>query len=184
MISSSIDPRGQFLELLSCQNFDLSVGYSQIKSEPTMFVMLSYLSISLEHTPLYLLGLTNAITCSHNYGTPSSWKPGWIVVEPIDNTLISSMILLNIKLVLETSISIIFMSRSWSIWWMKEVTSSGPRAFGASCRHEFEKACFTSFGFIPSQSCTCEEFCGLLDWSSSFHMYILAHQATDWVVQR
>ena len=39
------------------------------------------------------------------------------------------MILLNIKLVLETCISIFFMLRSWSIWWMKEVTSFDSRAF-------------------------------------------------------
>ncbi len=41
--------------------------------------------------------------------------------------------------------------------------------------------CF--FGIIPSQSCTCEVFYGLIDWSSSLHMYLLAHQATDWFVQ-
>ena len=76
MISSSIGPRDQLLDLLSCLNFDLSVGYRQIKSEPMMFVMLSYSWLSLEHTPLYRLGLTSAITRSHNYGTPSSWKPG------------------------------------------------------------------------------------------------------------
>ena len=52
----------QLLGLLSYQNFDSSVGYSQIKSEPTMFVMLSYSWIFLEHTPLCLLGLTNTIT--------------------------------------------------------------------------------------------------------------------------
>ena len=54
MISSSIVPRDRLLNLLSCQNLDLGVGYRQIKLEPTMFVMLSYLRLSLEHTPLYL----------------------------------------------------------------------------------------------------------------------------------
>ena len=49
----------------------------------------------------YIFGLTNAIACSLNYGIPFKRKPGWIVVEPIDNILISSIILLNIKLVLE-----------------------------------------------------------------------------------
>ena len=34
MISSSIGPCDQLLDLLSYQSFDLSVGYSQIKSEP------------------------------------------------------------------------------------------------------------------------------------------------------
>ena len=42
MISPSIGPRDQLLDLLPCQNFDLSMGYRQVKSEPTMFVMLSY----------------------------------------------------------------------------------------------------------------------------------------------
>ena len=31
MISPSIGPRDQLLDLLPCQNFDLSVGYRQIK---------------------------------------------------------------------------------------------------------------------------------------------------------
>ena len=53
MISSPIGPRDQLLDLLSFQNFDLSMGYRQIKSEPMMFVMLSYLWLFLEHTPLY-----------------------------------------------------------------------------------------------------------------------------------
>ena len=34
---------------------DLSMGYRQIKSEPTIFVMLSYSWFFLEHTPLYSL---------------------------------------------------------------------------------------------------------------------------------
>ena len=54
MISPLIGPRDQLLDLLPCENFDLSMGYRQVKSEPTMFVMLSYLQLSLEHTPLYL----------------------------------------------------------------------------------------------------------------------------------
>ena len=43
MISSTIGPGDQLLDLLSYQNFDLCMGYHQIKSVPTMFVMLSYL---------------------------------------------------------------------------------------------------------------------------------------------
>ena len=52
---SSTDPRDQLMDLSSCPTFDLGVGYPQIKSEPTMFVMLSYSWIFLEHTPLHLL---------------------------------------------------------------------------------------------------------------------------------
>ena len=50
------------------------------------------------------------------------------------------------------------------------MTPSSSCAIGASCRRAFEKVSVASFGIIPSRSCTCEEFCGLLDWSSSFHM--------------
>ena len=76
MISSSIGPCDQLLDLLPDKNFDLSMGYRQIKSEPTMFVMLSYSWIFLEDTLLYQLSMTNAITCAYNYGIPSPWKPG------------------------------------------------------------------------------------------------------------
>ena len=62
MISSSIGPRDQLLDLLSCPNFDLSVGYPQIKSEPTMFVMLSYLWLIPQAYTITSFGLTNAIT--------------------------------------------------------------------------------------------------------------------------
>ena len=81
-------------------------------------------------------------SCSHGGGSPVIWKFRWVVVVPIDNILVLPMILLDIKLALETFISIIFVIRSWSICWMKEVTSSNSYAFDASCRREFEKACF------------------------------------------
>ena len=115
LIFSSTDPRDQLMDLSSCPTFDLGVGYPQIKSEPTMFVMLSYSWFFLGHTPLYSLVWPMLSPCSLNYGILFKRKPGWIVVEPIDNILISSMILLNIKLVLETCVSIFFMPRSWSI---------------------------------------------------------------------
>ena len=118
MISSSIGPCDQLLDLLSYSNLWLSMGYRQIKSEPTIFVMMSYSWFFLEHTPFYLLDLTNAITCLLNYGISFKRKPGWIVVEPIDNVLIFSMILLNIKLVLETFEDIFFMlAHEVFVWW-------------------------------------------------------------------
>ena len=80
--------------------------------------------------------------CSHSGGSPVIWKFRWVVVEPISSILSPPWLMLNINLVLETFISIIFMSCSWSICWMKEVTFSDSRAFGASCRREFEKDCF------------------------------------------
>ena len=39
---SSTDPRDQLMDLSSCPTFDLGVGYPQIKSEPTMLIILSY----------------------------------------------------------------------------------------------------------------------------------------------
>ena len=76
MISLLVDPRDQLLDLLSYPNFDLSVGYPQIKSEPTMFVMLFYSWLIPRAYTILSFGLTNTITCSHNYGIPFLWKPG------------------------------------------------------------------------------------------------------------
>ena len=73
------------------------------------------------------------------------------------------MILLNIKLVLETCVSIFFIPVHEVYVWMKEATSLDSRAFDVSCRREFEKVCFASFGIIASQSCMCEVFYGLKD---------------------
>ena len=183
MISSSIGPCDQLLDLLSYQSFDLSVGYRQIKSVPMMLVMLSYSWLIPRAYTITSLVWPMLSPCSLNYGIPFKREPGWIVVEPIDNILISSMILLNIKLVLETCVSIFFMPRSWSICWMKEVTSSNSCAFEASCRREFEKVCFASSGIIPSQSCIRAKYSVVRRLATSILYGSLAHQATDWFVQ-
>ena len=118
MISSSIGPCDQLLDLLSYQSFDLSMGYCQIKSVPTMLVMLSYSWLIPRAYTITSLVWPILSPWSHSYGIPSPWESGWIVVEPIDNILISSMILLNIKLVLETFESIIFMlAHEVFVWW-------------------------------------------------------------------
>ena len=118
MISSSIGPCDQLLDLLSYQSFDLSVGYRQIKSVPTMLVMLSYSWLIPRAYTITSLVWPMLSPCSLNYGIPFKRKPRWIVVEPIDNILISSMILLNIKLVLETFESIFFMlAHEVFVWW-------------------------------------------------------------------
>ena len=148
----------------------LSVGYRQIKSEPTMFVMLSYSWLSLERTPLYLLVWPMLSLCSHDGGSPVIWKSRWVTVVPISSILSPPWFMLNINLVLETFISIIFMFHLWRICWMKELTFFDSCAFGASCRREFEKDCFISSGTIPSQSCMCEVCYGLTGSQPSFHM--------------
>ena len=71
MISSSISPRDQLLDLLSYQNFDLSVGYCQIKLEPTIFVMLSYSWLIPQAYTVTSFGLANAITVFTRW-----WKYG------------------------------------------------------------------------------------------------------------
>ena len=121
MISSSIGPCDQLLDLLSYQSFDLSVGYRQIKSEPTIFVMLSY---SWLIPRAYTIISFGSDQCYHRVHLTMEFllkrEPGWIVVEPIDNILISSMMLLNIKLVLETFESISFMLAHEVLVWWKE----------------------------------------------------------------
>ena len=89
------------------------------------------------------------------------------------------MILLNIKLVLETFESIFFVLAHEVYVLMEEVTSSNSRAYDASCRREFEKDCFVSFGIIPNQSCTRAKYSVV--WRlATLNLYVsLAHQATD-----
>ena len=131
---------------------------------------------------IIFFGLTNAITWSHNYGIPSSWKPGWIVVESISNTATFSMTRVEHPASIGNFISIIFVFRSWSICWMKEVTYSNSCALDASCRREFEKVCFASSGIIPSQSCIRAKY-SVVRRLATFVLYVfLAHQATDWFV--
>ena len=145
------------------QTFDLSKGYRQIKSEPTIFVMLSYSWFFLEHIPLHLLVWPILSPCSHDGGSPVIWKFRSVVVEPISSILSPPWFMLNINLVLETFIGIFFMPRSWSICWMKEVTFFDSRAFDVSCRRGFEKVSFVSSGIVPSQSCMCKVYYGLVD---------------------
>ena len=115
MISPSIDPRDQLLDLLPCQNFDLSMGYRQVKSEPTMFVMLSYSWLIPRAYTITSLVWPMLSPCSHDGGSPVIWKFRWVAVEPISSILSPPWFVLNIQLVLETCVSIFFMPRSWSI---------------------------------------------------------------------
>ena len=76
MISSPIGPRDQLLDLLSCKKFDLSMGYRQVISKPTMFVMLSYLWLIPRAYTITSFGsdqsyaLAHIIMESHLYGHP------------------------------------------------------------------------------------------------------------------
>ena len=122
---------------------------------------------------------------SHNCGIPFIWKSGWIVVEPIDNILFFSIILLNMKLVLETSINIIFMFRSWSIG--LDERSDFLQFTCTWCKLPSwirERLFFASSGIVPKLVMhMCEVLYGLVGWLPPFYMGFLAHQATNWFVQ-
>ena len=116
MISSSIGPCDQLLDPLSYQSFDLSMGYHQIKSEPTMFVMLSYSWLFPRAYTILSFGsdqcyhLVHIIVEFHLYGNLDE-----LLLSPSTTSLSSPCFVLNIQLVLETYISIIFVFRSWRI---------------------------------------------------------------------
>ena len=63
--------------------------------------------------------------------------------------------------------------------WMKEVTSFDSRACDASCRHEFEEDCFVSLESFQISHAHVRSILWSGDLQPSFHMCILAHQATD-----
>ena len=184
MISSSIGPCDQLLDLLSYQSFDLSVGYRQIKSEPTMFVMLSYSWLIPRAYTITSLVWPMLSPCSHDGGSPVIWKFRWVVVESIDNILISSMMLLNIKLVLETFESIFFMlAHEVFVWWKEWLPLIHVHLVKVAAVN------LRKLVLLPLESSQVSHaYVRSILWSGDlqppFYMYILAHQATDWVVQR
>ena len=124
MISSSIGPCDQLLDLLSYQSFDLSVGYRQIKSEPTMFVMLSY---SWLIPRAYTIISFGSDQCYHRvhmmvevqwYGNSDE-----LLLSPSVAFCLPPWIMLNINLVLETCVSISSCFVHEAYVWMKVVTS-------------------------------------------------------------
>ena len=96
---------------------EYGLSSSQIRTNDVRNVVLLVVDPSSIHH--YILWVWPMLSpCSLNYGIPFKRKPRWIVVEPIDNILIPSMILLNIKLVLETCVSIFFMlAHEVFVWW-------------------------------------------------------------------
>ena len=63
--------------------------------------------------------------------------------------------------------------------WMEEVTSFNSCASGESCRREFEKASFVSLESSQISHAHVRSILWSGDLQPSFHMCILAHQATD-----
>ena len=100
------------------QNFDLSMGYHQIKSEPTMFIMLSYSWLIPRAYTITSFGLTNAITVFTWWWKSSDMEIPMSCYWAHQQHLVSSMILLDNKLVLETFESIFFMlAHEVFVWW-------------------------------------------------------------------
>ena len=106
MISSSIVPRDRLLNLSSCPNLDLSVGYRQIKLEPTIF---------LENTPLHLLVWSILSHCSHNGGIPVIWKIPMSCCWAHQQHFVSSMIHVEHQPSVGNFVSNAFVFRSWSL---------------------------------------------------------------------
>ena len=98
---------------------EYGLSSSQIRTNDVRNVVLLVVDPSSIHH--YIFWVWSMLSpCSHDGGSPVIWKFWWVVVEPIDNILISSMMLLNIKLVLETFESIFFMLAHEVLVWWKE----------------------------------------------------------------
>ena len=170
MISSSIGPCDQSLDLLSYQSFDLSVGYRQIKSVPTMLVMLSYSWLIPRAYTITSLVWPMLSPCSHDGGGPVIWKFRWVVVEPISSILSPPWFMLNINLVLETCVSISSCFVHEAYVWMKVVIFPNSCAYDASCRHEFEEDCFVSLESFQISHAHVRSILWSGDLQPSFHM--------------
>ena len=169
---------------MSCQNFNLSMGYRQVKSKPTMFVMLSYSWLIPRAYTITYFGLTIAITVFTWW-----WKSGnmensdELLLSPSATSLSSPWFVLNIKIVLETCVSIFFMPRSWSICldersdflWFTCIWCKLPPWIRESL-----------FCFLWNHPMSVMHVRSIL-WSDRLIVFILyvslAHQATDWFVQ-
>ena len=157
MISSSTGPRDQLLDLSPCQNFDLSMGYRQVKSEPTMFVVLSYSWLIPREYTLTSFGLTNAITVFTWWWKSSDTEIPMSCYWAHQQHLVSSMIHVERlswcwKLV-QAYLHALFM-KYLSGWkkWLPLVHVQLMQVAAVNSR----KIVFVSSSTIPSQLCMCE----------------------------
>ena len=103
--------------------FEHGLWSSQIRTNDIRnFVLLVVDSSSIHHYTLWVWPMLSP--CSHDGGSPVVWKFRWVAVEPISSIVSPPWFMLNIKLVLETFVSIIFMSRLWNTCLVQEVTLS------------------------------------------------------------
>ena len=137
---------------------EYGLSSSQVRTDDIRNVVLPVV-VFLGHTPLYPLVWPMLSPCSHNCGIPLIWKPRWIVVEPISNIFISSMIRVehsaSIGNLYKHYLRVSFMKNmlGWKKWlplvhvhWMQDATVNS------------RKHVFTSYGIIPSRSCTCAKY--------------------------
>ena len=180
MISSSIGSCDQLLDLLSYQSFDLSVGYRQIKSVPTMLVMLSYSWLIPRACTITSLVWPMLSPCSLNYGIPFERKPRRIVVEPIDNILAFSIILLSIKLVLETFESIFFMlAHEVFVWWKEWLPLIHVHLVKVAAVN-LRKLVLLPLESSQSVMHTCEVFCG--SETCNLHSICVPSTPSHWLI--
>ena len=115
MISSSIGPCDQLLDLLSYQDFDLSMGYHEIKSETTMFIMLSYSWLIPRAYTIASFGLTNAITLFTWWWKSSDMEIPMSCCWAHQQHFVSPMIHVEHQPSVENIVSNAFVFRSWSL---------------------------------------------------------------------
>ena len=184
MISSFIGPRDQLLDLLSCQNFDLSMGYRQVKSEPTMFVVLSYSWLIPREYTITSFGLTNAITVFTWWWKSSDMEIPMSCYWAHQQQFVSPMIHVEHP----ASVGNLWAMLSWSVHEayvrMKEVTFSEFTCI----RCKLPPWIWERIVLFPLESSQISHayvqsilWFGRLITSTPY--VFLAHQATDWFVQ-
>ena len=88
----------RLIHVINCQRYCLTILWFECRLSSNQIrtndvrngVSLVVVSSSIHHYIFWVWQILSP--CSHSCGIPSSWKPGWIVVEPISNTATFSMI--------------------------------------------------------------------------------------------
>ena len=171
MISSSIGPCDQLLDLLSYPNLWLSMGYRQIKSEPTIFVMLSYSWMIPRAYTITSLVWPMLSPCSLNYGIPfkkgtrmnccwAHWQHLYLLHDLVGQQVSVGNFW---KHFLHAS--------SWSICLMKGVTSFDSRAFWCKLPSWIRESLFVLLWNHPKMVMhMCEVVYGLVGWPPPFYI--------------
>ena len=169
--------------VLSILWFECGLSSNQVRTNDVRNVVLLVVDPSSIHH--YIFWFWPMLSpCSHDGGSPVIWKFWWVVVESIDNILISSIMLLNIKLVLETFESIFFMLAHEVLVWWKEWLPLIHVHLMQVATVDSRKSMLLILESSQISHAYVRSILWFGDLQPPFYMYILAHQATDWVVQR